>query len=264
MLSPDLLRDYAALFNDSVSQELDLGLMTLIGSDSATWLQGQVTQDVRSVDESGAHTGFCDPKGRLLATFRLWKTAGGYYVSGSHEHLNLLKQRVERTVILEDVALSAVSQSCLSVQGPKAEGSGLALPHSRFGMKGFDCWEVDFRGTQTGVFGFAETLFGTPSFHHEIDGTTFIPELGPRFEREHISWNKGCYVGQEVLMRLHSRGHTNRQLMLWRADSLPDQQKGFKVTRSVQHPEGGVAGLAWVHAKLLEIPLNGVELSSID
>ena len=39
---------------------------------------------------------------------------------------------------------------------------------------------------------------------------TLPPEMGPAFEAAHVSYTKGCYTGQEVLMRIHSRGHTNK------------------------------------------------------
>ena len=39
---------------------------------------------------------------------------------------------------------------------------------------------------------------------------TFPPEMGKAFEERHVSYSKGCYMGQEVLMRIHSRGHTNK------------------------------------------------------
>jgi folate-binding protein YgfZ len=46
-----------------------------------------------------------------------------------------------------------------------------------------------------------------------MDEKTLPPEMGPAFEARNISYSKGCYTGQEVLMRIHSRGHTNKTWM---------------------------------------------------
>jgi folate-binding protein YgfZ len=51
---------------------------------------------------------------------------------------------------------------------------------------------------------------GIPRFGIDTNDKTLPPELGPHFESNHVSYTKGCYTGQEVLMRMHSRGHTNK------------------------------------------------------
>jgi folate-binding protein YgfZ len=51
---------------------------------------------------------------------------------------------------------------------------------------------------------------GIPKRGVDFTEKTLPPELGPAFEARHVSYNKGCYMGQEVLMRMHSRGHTNK------------------------------------------------------
>src|SRR5439155_96392 len=51
---------------------------------------------------------------------------------------------------------------------------------------------------------------GIPEYGRDMDETT-IP-LECNLEATHISHTKGCYVGQEIIARIHSRGHTNRAL----------------------------------------------------
>jgi folate-binding protein YgfZ len=65
---------------------------------------------------------------------------------------------------------------------------------------------------------------------------TLPPELGPHFESRYVSYNKGCYVGQEVLMRIKARGHTNKTWVGLKADK--EIREGAKVTR--QGKEVGV------------------------
>ena len=51
---------------------------------------------------------------------------------------------------------------------------------------------------------------GVPRWSRELDETTLPPEAG--LDRTHIDFHKGCYIGQEVISRLKSVGHVNREL----------------------------------------------------
>lgn len=59
---------------------------------------------------------------------------------------------------------------------------------------------------------------GIPRYGADLDETTLPPEGG--IEARAMAYNKGCYIGQEVLNRIHSFGHVNRELRRLR---LPDQ-----------------------------------------
>jgi folate-binding protein YgfZ len=50
---------------------------------------------------------------------------------------------------------------------------------------------------------------GTPLYHHDVDASVLLPEipLDPL-----VSYTKGCYIGQEVVVRIRDRGHVNRHL----------------------------------------------------
>jgi folate-binding protein YgfZ len=64
---------------------------------------------------------------------------------------------------------------------------------------------------------------GGPVAAREIDEKTLVQEV--RFdENDGVSYEKGCYTGQETVARLHFRGHTNRDLrgLLWDPDILSE------------------------------------------
>jgi folate-binding protein YgfZ len=50
---------------------------------------------------------------------------------------------------------------------------------------------------------------GTPIYHHDVDASVLLPEipLDP-----FVSYTKGCYIGQELVVRVRDRGHVNRHL----------------------------------------------------
>ena len=155
--------------------------------------------------------------------------------------LNLL----ERYIIMEDVALRDVSESiaCFSFQGaspfaakrPLGFGHkvgigniipGLSVGADHTGSGGFDFYFMRV-GQEVLQEGFkflvnperyvgeeAQEILrveaGIPKYGVDMDETTLAPEAG--LMETHISLTKGCYVGQEIVARIHSRGHTNRAL----------------------------------------------------
>jgi folate-binding protein YgfZ len=71
---------------------------------------------------------------------------------------------------------------------------------------GLDAWEI------------ARVEAGRPEWGIDIDDTT-IPQEANFDELDAISYTKGCYIGQEVVARVHFRGHVNRHLRGLRAAS---------------------------------------------
>lgn len=64
---------------------------------------------------------------------------------------------------------------------------------------------------------------GIPWFGYDFDESTLPHEAG--LENSHISYSKGCYLGQEIVERVRSRGHVNRHLALleFSGDTVPAQ-----------------------------------------
>ncbi len=60
------------------------------------------------------------------------------------------------------------------------------------------------------AFELARIEAGIPRFGLDMDENSFPQECG--IEKAAVSYTKGCYIGQETLNRIHTQGHTNRQL----------------------------------------------------
>jgi len=164
---------------------------------------------------------------------------------------------LDRFLISEDVDItdSSVRWTCLSFQGPDAEvasriartiwgaSSGhsdaiIATPADHTGSGGID-WYLDVDSansvlawlhdsqewTYSTVGAETQELLrieaGIPKWGMDIDSTVLAPEAGLRPGQ--VSLTKGCYVGQEVIARIDSRGHTNRALtgLIVLGDELP-------------------------------------------
>jgi folate-binding protein YgfZ len=97
---------------------------------------------------------------------------------------------------------------------------------------------------------------GIPQAGVDWSERTLAAEMGEPFIRRHISYTKGCYVGQEVLMRIYARGHTNRSWvpLQVQGEILPprgtavhatDRADVGWITGAVHSPALGGAILAW-------------------
>ena len=217
----------------------DLMGLSSTGDDAVAWWQGQTTQDVAawSVGQVGS-TCLVTPTGQLAAIVRGQRTEQGFH--WVTEAAEVLLERVRDYVILEDVNLTVSGVGGVTIQGPLAEdwieqqgitGDAGPLPFGGFAIRQRRCafggWDLVGIGDPEELpvllpgdevepeDVFAEMLrAGIPQFGVDTHSKLLPPELGPEFEREHISYTKGCYTGQEVLQRLHSRGHTNRTWVL--------------------------------------------------
>ena len=109
---------------------------------------------------------------------------------------------------------------------------------------------------------------GIPRYGVDISEANLAQETG--LEAEAISYDKGCYLGQEVVARVHFRGHVNRHLsgFEFRADPPPngtvlhtdDGKEVGLVTSAVESPEYGPIGLGYVRREVAA----GVELRWTD
>ena len=79
-----------------------------------------------------------------------------------------------------------------------------------------------------GAWEIARVEAGRPEWGIDIDDTT-IPQEANFDELDAISYTKGCYIGQEVVARVHFRGHVNRHLRGLRAASLEPPPTGAQL-----------------------------------
>jgi folate-binding protein YgfZ len=183
----------------------DARIIALTGEDRAEWLQGQITQDVRSGSGTAC---LCKPTGQLLSIIRF--AAQEDRVLLSAEPAQPFLDRVEEAVIMEDVAVQDLGD-CFAIQG---EGAAGLIPSRRSLLGGFDGLEPAGREMDLGEYQLRTLEAKVPLVGLDTDDKTLPPELGSEFDSESTSYNKGCYVGQEILMRIKSRGHTNKTWVL--------------------------------------------------
>jgi folate-binding protein YgfZ len=213
----------------SALHRIDLGFPALFefrGPDAVRFLNGQLTQDVRRLAGGNISLPSCvtDAKGRLQ--FRVWiteSTGGAIRVEGPADSAEALEARLTRYLIADDVEVSDLTGkwSLAHFTGPVADAPAgvLTRESARFGMPGADWWvpagdELEFPGNIPLLEGDVLEAFrishGIPAWGRELAEGLLPPEAG--LDSSDISYQKGCYIGQEVISRIKSAGKVNKRL----------------------------------------------------
>lgn len=292
----DLLRSSCGVLADPHA-----GLIELTGEDRKGWLQGQVTNDLRNL-QIGGSASFCviEPTGQMIGVCQVWSLPDRLLISTDADCKGGLLRRVEQMVILEDVQAKDLSDEyrLISVQGPDASSrlaevcplpsldaglfrmdsagragnmtTGYCLRSDRTGSGGWDLWligdeKLPFEKIGGETLDMARVEAGIPKWGRDIGPRTLPNEMGRAFVGRHVSFTKGCYTGQEVVMRIHSRGHTNRTWVGLSADSplrIGDaishrsRRDAGIVTSAVISPRFGPIGAAMLRNETLEGPVT--------
>jgi tRNA-modifying protein YgfZ len=222
------------------------GKLALSGPEAATFLQGQVSNDVEALAPgSGCYAAFLTPKGKMLGDVRILATEDELLLDTERGTLQALFNMAHRGLVgyraelhkrtLERALVSLVGPQSAAVAG--VPGLETAPEHAhvetRFGDVsvrairtdvGIDLlFDSDALGAvqlglrNLGARDVAEEAVeclrveaGRPRYGIDLDETV-IPEEAGLNERA-VSFTKGCYVGQETVARLHWRGKPNRLL----------------------------------------------------
>ncbi len=137
------------------------------------------------------------------------------------------------TAGLETCATTVLRASAQDPSAPGLAGFDLLIPTAALGV----VWEklrtaaasVGGRACGWRAFDLARIEAGIPRYGVDMDETSLPLECG--LETRAITYTKGCYIGQEVINRIHSVGHVNRELRGLRlADDLPQlPERGAKL-----------------------------------
>lgn len=204
------------------------------GSDAGSFLQGQFTNDVSGLGKGGSIYGlWLNQKGKIIAdSFIVGASPGEYWIGSYFCPAGTIRRRLEDYIIAADVTVEDATEGWAGV-AVLGEGAGDWLASEAAGMGVF------FRGRRAAVESWewiypastaekvAEKLAGRTEVSAEkmereriAAGLPAIPvDAGPGdlpneagLEAAAISYTKGCYLGQEIIARLKSRGQARRRL----------------------------------------------------
>ena len=207
-----------------VVRRSDRGVLRVGGADRLSWLQGLLTNDVQSLPIGGiCDAAYLTPQGRMITDLRVINLSDCALLDVPAAVTESLHARLERLLFSEDAHVRNVSAEIelIEIHGPRAVEVTRDLDvtrHDAFGVPGFLAFVpiaevMPFLAavvTRGAIEASLDTLdvvrieSGRPAFHVDMDEHTIPLEAG--LENRAISFTKGCYVGQEVIVRVMHRG----------------------------------------------------------
>ncbi len=261
MIEPDKLADSAAAETGEAWAIPHFGTLRISGDDAASFLQGQLCNDVRVLDEAHAQlTGLSDAKGRLQAI--------AYALSPHPDTIDLilpkeiiepvaailgryvLRARLQITDSSDSVELAAVSGPAVAVW---LTANGLAQPapgpmavtaaadSSLIRLPGLD--NTYLLHQPPGAYPIAadsgekwelqRIRAGDPTIFASSRGL-FVAQMTNLDLLDGISFKKGCYTGQEVVARTQHLGKIKRRMFRFAVPDGHDLEPGTVLTNGGQ------------------------------
>jgi len=276
----------------------DAGLIRFSGDDAQTFLHNQLTCDVAALAVGRSTYGaYCTPKGRVLASFLLWRTESAYFMqlpAALREPIQkqltkfILRSKVKAEDATGEWVLLGASGGDAATLTQRATGKAPSGVHEAAAAPGVvaiclpgDRCEVVVRWDKAAAVVEAGWQNAGPEYWEWLDIRAGIPVITPATQEEFVpqmvnldliggvSFEKGCYPGQEIVARMHYRG-TLKQRMYRAAVSGGDApQPGDKlyspdfgdqacgtIVNATPSPEGG-------HELLASIQISATEKGSV-
>jgi tRNA-modifying protein YgfZ len=200
------------------------------GADAFRFLNGQITNDLRKTNETKAiEACVLNTKGKINAhLFLRGLPAGDYQLDAAMELRGALMERLDRYIIADDVHIEDVTNEwalfhVFAPVRPELSNEWRIVQARRFSDTGWDVWtssegKEKARAFLSEYFVFqdeaaAERLrlaAGLPKWGRELSAE-IIP-IEANLEERCIDYEKGCYIGQEVISRIKMSGQTNKRL----------------------------------------------------
>ncbi len=223
-------------------------LICVTGSDAGEFLQGQLTQDMERVAQTGSlPAAWCSPKGRVISLLRILMIDGGYglvvpalMAESVCDRLTVYRFRADVSldvdnsdwtclIINQDADLEILDKLDLR---PAQEMNACRIGHGLIAVNvGIEEACIELMGYTPDL---EQAEISKPAQADDLRATKIragIPEITERYSEKFtphmlnldllgaISFEKGCYTGQEVVARTQNLGVSKRRLMRYRSDA---------------------------------------------
>jgi folate-binding protein YgfZ len=219
----------------------DTGLIRFAGDDAQTFLHNQLTCDVAGLAVGRSTYGaYCTPKGRVLASFLLWRTESAYFMQLPAALREPIEQQLTKFILRSKVRTEDVTSEWVLLGASDGDAAGLAQRatgktpagvHEAVFSPGMvairlpgDRCEVLAREDKAGAVVDAGWQNAGPEYWEWLDIRAGIPVITPATQEEFVpqmvnldliggvSFEKGCYPGQEIVARMHYRGTLKQRM----------------------------------------------------
>lgn len=240
-------------------------LFQIKGPDAEKFLQGQLTADIASLSSRGhSLAAHCNIKGHMLSMVRLFRLSSEHYLASIHQSIaesgfnNLKKYSIFSKVELgfvdgwSGVALDKKHLEKLnsSITDMSLDANSLSDVHylAKIDEDLYELWAEDKKlcswvdkalNEQTSINNWKLGLIqrGIPSLEIQTQ-EHFIPQMTNLQAVNGVSFSKGCYTGQEIVIRLQHRGVLKKAMYRFSADTVASIEPSSQVVDA----EGKVVG----------------------
>lgn len=268
------------------------GLIECYGDDAGDFLQGQLTNDIRNVSPHHSQmSAYCTPKGRMLSNFRIFKRDETFYLRLPRPLLENTLKRLKMFILMSRLTMEDASDSLVRIglSGPDAGEQlkplitelpaaiddvsqtpdytviRLAGPHERYEIYGElkpmkSLWshlDVQAAPVGAGPWEMLDILAGIPTVLPQTS-EAFVPQMANLQLLNGVSFQKGCYSGQEIIARMQYLGKLKRRMYRVHVDTGEPVNPGDKlfasgsssgqgtgqIVTAQPNPDGGYMALA--------------------
>ena len=219
--------------------------VVIAGGDANEFIQGQFTNDVSKVDANSSQlSGFCNNKGRMIANYRLFQQQPNYFISIRNDLVERSIKHLQNYVLRAEVAIQDISEQLIhiGISGKNAEtllASYIDNLDSTVDSVSFNddyiairvagstpryeifcsfehavkLWEelaANTKVVNSEYWDYLNIVNGLP-FIDSITSEAFVPQMVNMELINGVSFEKGCYTGQEIVARTHFLGKQKRR-----------------------------------------------------
>lgn len=211
-------------------------LLRFSGADAQPFLHGQLTCDLQALKTGSAtYGGYCNPKGRLLATFLIWADAAGYTMLLPAALAESIRKRLTLYILRAKVKAESLdaAYACVGITGADVDGKIAAVggtppagllsaatagESTTIGLHAGRCLLVLPRAQASAIAPAADSAWelqdiiaGIP-FILPATQEEFVPQMVNLDLIGALSYTKGCYPGQEIVARTHYLGKLKQRM----------------------------------------------------
>jgi hypothetical protein len=273
------------------------GLIRYSGEEAQTFLHNQLTCEVQGLrPDQSTYGSYCTPKGRVLASFLLWRTEQDYFMQLPSSVREPIQKQISKYILRSKVKAADASAdwAIFGIAGKDAGGLvKRAIGHAPEPVHGVEhtpeAMAIRLPGDRILVAAAADKARGIlkslsaaaerldPEYWEWLDIRAGVPVILPATQEAFVpqmvnldliggvSYDKGCYPGQEIVARMHFRGTLKQRMYLANVTSTERPQPGEKlyspafgeqacgtVVNSARSPEGGYDLLAVIQISAAE------------
>jgi folate-binding protein YgfZ len=239
----------------------DLGYrayLPISGADRVRWLNGMVTNSIQSLPEGRWNSSFLlNAQGRIQGDANIYRTTDALILQTDRSQIARLSAHLDHFIIMDDVELHPLdaAQTTIGIAGPRApkilSAFGLALPeegafkaanintspitlvhaHSPL-VPRFEIWLAV--ADLAGIWSALQSAGAVPCGVDSLETLRILeaaPLYGVDIQERHLAqetgqmrmlnFNKGCYLGQEIVERIRSRATVHRTLRQFSVENAP-------------------------------------------